>query len=429
MSDPEALFNFLESRQLVETSDKLREELKGFRSKGNQLAIPGELVDKAQTLPTTSPETEATLQNFMNKLVSSRLKTQSSQSQREDITMLSKVSAFQKAVKNNDRIEELLRNDLQRKRQHHEDDVEVDLRGMEQKYLISEDSFSKDPVIQDKPKNFVKENKEPEKGKIEDPLEGSMGAHIDDDAPHFGGSSSIGNYREDVADQIMKENKLAQKQEISAVSDDRSPSIGEIFRPTEEKKQTTQRGVEKQLEKDKQPNIEEHVNQESDRRREKVPSDIDISELEDASSIIDPEIFKAQGLNEPDDYPDDDDPGFDAYEVYEQDFAVSSRKLADKFGYPDKAVKLMTEKEKEREKEKQRERERERAKKEGKDDSMAALKKLDDAKKDKNKEKKKDDEQNYSFGEDDHLKVKEGSTAISLLFNINTSRISSHLGN
>ena len=39
-----------------------------------------------------------------------------------------------------------------------------------------------------------------------------------------------------------------------------------------------------------------------------------------------------------DEYIDDDDPGFDLYEVNEKDFARVSKQLADNYGFPDRAV-------------------------------------------------------------------------------------------
>ena len=39
-----------------------------------------------------------------------------------------------------------------------------------------------------------------------------------------------------------------------------------------------------------------------------------------------------------DEYIDDDDPGFDLYEVNEIDFARVSKQLADNYGFPDRAV-------------------------------------------------------------------------------------------
>jgi hypothetical protein len=39
-----------------------------------------------------------------------------------------------------------------------------------------------------------------------------------------------------------------------------------------------------------------------------------------------------------DEYTDDDDPGFELYEVNEKDFARVAKQLADNFGFPDRAV-------------------------------------------------------------------------------------------
>ena len=49
--------------------------------------------------------------------------------------------------------------------------------------------------------------------------------------------------------------------------------------------------------------------------------------------------FVIPGLDDPyanavDDYVDDDDPGFDLYEVAERDFVSVAKQLADKYGFP-----------------------------------------------------------------------------------------------
>jgi serine/threonine protein kinase len=46
-----------------------------------------------------------------------------------------------------------------------------------------------------------------------------------------------------------------------------------------------------------------------------------------------------QSQEEVDEYEDDDDPGFDAYECNEEDFLIASKELADKFDFPNRAIK------------------------------------------------------------------------------------------
>ena len=49
--------------------------------------------------------------------------------------------------------------------------------------------------------------------------------------------------------------------------------------------------------------------------------------------------------NQVDEYQDDDDPGFDCYEVGEKDFPRVAKQLAEKFGFPQRAVAVSKKKE------------------------------------------------------------------------------------
>jgi hypothetical protein len=42
----------------------------------------------------------------------------------------------------------------------------------------------------------------------------------------------------------------------------------------------------------------------------------------------------------PDEYVDDEDPGFDLYEVGEREFVKVARQLADKYGFPQRAMHI-----------------------------------------------------------------------------------------
>lgn len=57
--------------------------------------------------------------------------------------------------------------------------------------------------------------------------------------------------------------------------------------------------------------------------------------LHDAQSLV---LSGLEDNNVPDEYVDDDDPGFDLYEVSERDFAKVAKQLADKYNFPVRAV-------------------------------------------------------------------------------------------
>jgi len=75
----------------------------------------------------------------------------------------------------------------------------------------------------------------------------------------------------------------------------------------------------------------------------KMPSMIqgngDSSGFQNSGSIVIPHLDDPFS-NAVEEYTDDDDPGFDLYEVSERDFPAVSKKLAEKYGFPARAVAI-----------------------------------------------------------------------------------------
>ena len=75
----------------------------------------------------------------------------------------------------------------------------------------------------------------------------------------------------------------------------------------------------------------------------KMPSMIQHQNNNDSSLFLQNSLIgnlEDQFQNAVDEYTDDDDPGFDLYEVSERDFPAVSKKLAEKYGFPARAVAI-----------------------------------------------------------------------------------------